>query len=154
MGLFEAVKAGDLAALEAELKSTVDVNVLGEGRVTPLIEAARAGWVPGVEALLDAGAEPGWKDAEEETALLKAAANGHVKVVNVLGEFADDEERDLARAFLKAFGSSASPEFHYDESRLKRRAVELAARAAAFVGHDDPESRVSRVERSEKLRKK
>ncbi len=154
MGLFEAVAAKNLAALERELEATRDVNVLGDGRTTPLIEAARHGWLAGVEALLDAGAEASWKDAESETALLKAAANGHTGVVNVLGEFADDEERDLARAFLRAFGSSAAPEFHYDESRLKRRAVELAARAAKFVGHDEPMDRLERVERSEKLKKK
>jgi ankyrin repeat protein len=103
-----------------------------------------------VQALLTAGAEPEWKDEAEETALLKAAANGHVAVVNLLGPHAPEDERDLARAFLSAFGASHAPDFQYDESRLKKKAIELVARAADFVGNEDPLKRVERVDRAKK----
>lgn len=150
MTLFEAVEARDGTALAQALTSVRDVNVIGPGRTTPLIEAARAGWLEGVRALLKAGAEPGWKDEAEETALLKAAANGQLEVARVLAPLASDDERDLARAFLQAFGATHAPEYQYDESRLKKKAVELAARAADFAGYEDPLKRVERVDRSKK----
>ncbi len=150
MTLFEIVQAQDAAALAQQLRFTGDVNVVGEGKTTPLIEAAKLGWTDGVAALLAAGAEPGWKDEAEETALLKAAANGHAEVARLLFDSASDDERDLARAFLKAFGATHAPEYQYDESRLKQKAAEVAARAANFVGYEEPLQRLERVERSKK----
>lgn len=152
MTLFEAIESGDLAVLRSAIEHTNDLNVLGPGRTTPLIEAAAIGWLEAVELLLQAGAEPTWKDEAEETALLKAAANGHARVVSLLSPLATDEDQDLARAFLAAFGASHAPDFHYDENRLKKKAVELAARAANFVGNEDPLNRVNRVTRAESLK--
>lgn len=153
MSLFKAVAAQDAAALAQALRFSRDLNEVGPGRTTPLIEAARSGWLAGVEALLAAGAEPDWKDDEQETALLKAAAGGHVEVARVLLPRASEDERDLAGAFLNAHGASHDPDFHYDESRLKQRAVELAARAADLVGHEDPLKRVERADRAKKNRR-
>lgn len=150
MTLFEAIEARDLTALRQALRHAVDVNPVANERTTPLIDAARVGWLEGVQALLEAGAEAGWKDAAEETALLKAAANGHASVVRVLAPLAGDEERDMAGAFLAAYGASHAPYFSYDESRLKHKAVELAARAADLVGHEEPLQRVQRADRAKK----
>lgn len=154
MTLFEAVESGDLAVVKAALASAADVNELGAERKTPLIEAAGRGHLEICRALLEAGAEPEWRDDASETALLKAAANGHLEVARLLSPTASEDDRDLARSFLKAFGASHSPDFHYDGSSLKRKAVEVAARAANFVGDGDPLERLDRVARSEDNAKK
>ncbi|MFZ5444017.1 MAG: ankyrin repeat domain-containing protein [Myxococcota bacterium] len=154
MTLYEAVESGDLAAVKAALGTAPDVNMLGPGRKTPLIEAASRGLLEICRALLAAGAEPSWRDESDETALLKAAANGHLEVARLLVPSATDDERDLARAFLQAFGASHSPDFHYEGDGLKRKAVEVAARAANFVGDGDPLARVERVARAEDNTKK
>ncbi|MFT3706025.1 MAG: ankyrin repeat domain-containing protein [Archangium sp.] len=152
MTLFEAAESGDVAKLEAALADASDVNVLGDEKKTPLIVAAARGWLEGVNLLLKAGAEPEWRDATDETALLKAAANGHLEVARVLVKTSSDDDRALANSFLKAFGASHAPEFQYDGGKLeaaKRKAVEVVARAANFVGNEDPLSRVERQQRAE-----
>ncbi|MGV3622683.1 MAG: ankyrin repeat domain-containing protein [Archangium sp.] len=154
MTLLEAVETGDAAAVKAALASKPDVNQLGPGRTTPLIIAAGRGALDVVKLLLEAGAEPRWRDDTDETALLKAAANGHLEVARLLSPHAEDEERELARSFLSAFGASHAPEFHYDGGGLKRKAVEVAARAASFVGHDDGLERLERNRRAEENAKK
>jgi hypothetical protein len=152
--LLDAATSGQLEAARAALEAGADINTLGPGRATPLILAAAAGHLAVVELLLSAGAEPGWRDEGQETALLKAAANGHGAVAAVLAPHAEEDDRDLARAFLAAYGHSHGPAYQYDASSLKRGAVTVAARAAAFVGHEDPLHRVERVDRAESLRKK
>src|SRR5262245_5573638 len=112
MTLFEAVQSQDVAELKKALESAVDVNEEGEGRRTPLIEAALLGRADLCRALLEAGADPSLKDAEQETALLKAAANAHHEVVSLLAPLAAEDERDMAQAFLKAHGKAGAPEYH------------------------------------------
>lgn len=154
MSLFDAIAANDLPALKKALGPGADPNVLGPGRTTPLIEAARVGFVDAVKLLLAAGAEPTWRDDEQETAILKAGANGHREVVALLEPVSDEDDRDLARSFLGAYGASHAPEYQYDPSRLHQKAVSVAARAASFVGHDDPLRRLERNERAQDLKKK
>lgn len=154
MTIHEAAEAGDLSALAAALDGGADVNALDGERRTPLIVAAGAGHLAAVQQLLARGAEPEWRDGTEETALLKAAANGHGPVVSVLLPHASEDDRDLARSFLAAYGKAHSPEVQYDGSGLKRKAVEVAARAADFVGHASPQERVQRLERAEAQGKK
>jgi hypothetical protein len=148
MDLFTAVASADLATLREALSAGGDVNVLGPDRSTPLIAAAAAGWAEGVGLLLAAGAEPTWKDAALETAYLKAAANGHPTVMRLLERHAEDDERDLGRAFLAAHGASHGPEYQYEPGRLRQKAAEVAARAADLVGHEDPLRRLERQQRS------
>lgn len=154
MSLFDAIATEDLSAIRRALEATKDVNQLGPGRTTPLIEAARRGLVEATKLLLAAGAEPDWRDDEQETAMLKAGANGHPEVVALLEPHASDDDRDLARSFLAAFGASHAPEYQYDPSRLHQKAVETVARAANFVGHDAGVKRLERNERSKDLKKK
>jgi uncharacterized protein len=153
MNLFDAVASTDLSSLRAALGPGTDVNQVGAGRATPLIVAASAGWLEGLRLLLSAGAEPTWKDDAGETAYLKAAANGHASAMALLAPYADDDERDLGRAFLAAYGASHGPDYQYEASRLRQKAVEVAARAADLVGHQDPLKRVERIERAGKLKK-
>jgi len=157
MNLIEAVRARDAEALEALAGSVKDVNETFENGRTALIEAAALGEVALVKILLEAGAEPSWKDEEQETAMLKAAANGNLDVVHLLAPMASEDERDMARAFLKAHGKSFSPEYlgpPDDFGKLKRAAATASARVAKFVGHDAPSERLERVERAEKNAKK
>lgn len=154
MSLFEAIETENLAAIERALAETKDVNELGPGRTTPLIEAARRGLTHAVKLLLAKGAEPTWRDDEQETAILKAGANGHPEVVALLAPGSSEDDRDLAKSFLAAFGASHSPEYQYDPSRLHKKAVEVAARAANFIGHDDPMKRLERNDRAQDLKKK
>lgn len=154
MSLFEAIETENLAAIERALAETKDVNELGPGRTTPLIEAARRGLTHAVKLLLAKGAEPTWRDDEQETAILKAGANGHPEVVALLAPGSSEDDRDLAKSFLTAFGASHSPEYQYDPSRLHKKAVEVAARAANFIGHDDPMRRLERNDRAQDLKKK
>jgi hypothetical protein len=150
MTLFEAVEAQDAAELKKAIKAVRDVNEAGEGGRTALIEAAMLGRADLCELLLDAGAEPSLTDDEKETALLKAAANGHRSVVELLGPLGSDDERDMAGAFLKAHGKSHGPEFQGPEaSRFQRAAATASARVSKFVGHDSPGERLDRVHRSE-----
>lgn len=153
MSLFEAIAAKNLEALVKALPSN-DVNEVGDGKTTPLIEAAKTGFLEGVKRLLAAGAEPDWRDDQQETALLKAAANGHAQVAAVLMPHASDDDRDMAKQFLAAFGASHAPEFQYETSPLHRSLVEKAARAANFVGHEEPLKRIERQERAEAEQKK
>jgi ankyrin repeat protein len=139
--LFDAVESGDLAHLKAALASATDVNALGADQRTPLLE--------GVTLLLEHGAEPEWRDGTDETAMLKAAANGHADVARLLSKSASDDDKSLASSFLNAFGAAHAPEYKYDGSSLKRKVAEVAARAANFVGDEEPLARVERVERAE-----
>ncbi|MBL8916069.1 MAG: ankyrin repeat domain-containing protein [Archangium sp.] len=166
MTLFEAAECGDLSLLKAALKSAPDVNAIGDEKKTPLILAAARGWVDGVKLLLAAGAEHAWRDASDETALLKAAANGHLEAARVLAPMASEDDKALANSFLKAFGASHAPEFSYDDGRLggagagetasglKKKAVQVVARAANFIGDEDPLQRVERQQRAEDNAKK
>ncbi len=152
MTLFEAVAAGNAAAVTKSLEAGEDVNQLGPEDRTPLIEAAAQGNAALVKVLLDAGAEPICKDQSQDTALLKAAANGHIDAAVMLAPFADDDERDMARAFLSAHGDTHGPEAEMEDTllgRFKRRAAEYTVRASDFVGHAAPGQRMGRVLRSE-----
>jgi uncharacterized protein len=154
MTLYEAVESGDIEQVKAALAAGADVNMLGPERRTPLIEAAGLGRLELVQLLLSAGAEPRWRDANDETALLRAAANGHLAVARVLSPMAEDEERELARSFLATSTIVDEQAQHEEPGGLKRKAVEVAARAAGFVGHEDPLERIARIERAEKNAKK
>jgi hypothetical protein len=154
MSLLDAVASQNLETIQKALSAARDVNELGPGRTTPLIEAARRGMSHAVKLLLASGAEPTWRDDEQETAILKAGANGHREVVAILEPHSSEEERDLANSFLAAYGASHAPEYQYDPSHLHKKVVEVAARAANFVGHEDPMKRLARNERAQDLKKK
>ena len=160
MNLFEAVEASDLEAVKGAISAGEDVNQIGAGARTPLIEAARLGNVELVGLLLEAGAEPMLKDAEQESAVLKAAANGHHDVCALLLPHASDDERSMAEAFLGAVGKTnapnelpaTAPDFLGLKAKaedLTRKAAVYGARAAKFVGYEKPAERIARIERAE-----
>jgi ankyrin repeat protein len=155
MTLFEAVQSQDAAELKKALESAKDLNESGEGGRTPLIEAALLGRADLCELLLEAGADPSLPDDEKETPLLKAAANAHIDVVDLLTPLASEDQRDLARAFLKAHGKASSPDYQAPQfGAFKRAAAEASARVSKFVGHENPAERLDRIHRGEQSAKK
>jgi ankyrin repeat protein len=152
--LFQAVASGDPEAVVVALEAGDDVNALGDGGTTPLIQAAKLGHADVVELLLEAGAVAFIKDDEQETALLKAAANGHHDCCELLFEHADEEERSMASAFLRASGKTHGPPREKVASGFTQRVARLGARAAKFVGHEKFQDRVERMDRAEKNEKK
>jgi uncharacterized protein len=155
MDLFDAVKSGELSQVKEALSGGTDLNVLGPDNVTPLMVAAEKGFDPIVEALLYAGAEPALRDRVGETALMKAAANSHRDVFKRLEPLGTLDEAEEARALMAAYGMTHAPEKEIEErfAKLKSGAARAGARAASFVGHENPQSRVDRVDRADKNKK-
>lgn len=153
--LFEAVQSGELAQVKDRLAAKDDPNALGPDDVTPLMVAAQAGHDDIVEVLLYAGAEPALVDRIGESALMKAAANGHAAVFKRLAPLATPEDVEQARAFMSAVGMTHAPEKEIEErfGKLMSSAARAGAKASSFFGHDNPQNRVDRVDRAEKKKK-
>lgn len=71
-----------------------------------LAASARAGDLPAVQTLLDAGADPLHRSGDGHTAFTLAAANGHVDVVNALLDHAPD--RPVAQTTVTSATTSTS----------------------------------------------
>lgn len=84
--LFEAVKKGDKAAVEALLAKGADVNAKDGYGDTPLHNAAYYGKKDIVELLLDKGADVNVKGSGGETPLQWAAAGGKKDIAELLRE--------------------------------------------------------------------
>lgn len=153
MSLLESIRSGDVAQALRQVAAGADANELGEGGETALMAAASAGHVELVRELLKRGAEPALVDASGETALMRGAANGHRRVFELLAPHASPDDRDAAKAYLDASGGTDGPASE-GPSKVRVGAVDVAARAAKFFGHQDAARRVERVERAEKHRKK
>ncbi len=155
MGLLEAIEAGDAARVKELLSQKADANEPGAQGATPLIAAARMGRADLVRLLLDAGAEPEWHDDSQETALLKAAANGHRDVCAELSPLASPDDRDAAAAYLAAVGKTVEAERSIeDPTRWQRGRAEAGAFVSKVLGNENPAKRLDRLERAEKGKKK
>ena len=84
--LIQAVREGDLAAVEARLERGADVNRIWPTDGTALIEASRRSDAAMVSLLLDSGAEPDLVTRQSGTALIAAARAGSLEVVDLLLE--------------------------------------------------------------------
>jgi hypothetical protein len=152
MSLLSALISGDTAAAQTQLDGGADVNEIGADGRTPLMVAAEKGDAAWVRKLLAAGAEPSLTDGMRETALLKAAAGGHLQAYQALAPLASEDERESAAAYLRAVGQTRGPASE-PPSPLRTRLVGATARAAKFFGDEDPAVRVDRAKRAEKHRK-
>lgn len=157
--LIQAVKQGDVAKVRALLSEGAFVDEAGPDGRTPLHEAAIAGNVEMVKTLLAAKADVTFKDEEKETAILKAAAHGHREVVNLLAPLASEDDRDMARAFLKHHANphalpprEEEPETTGDS--VVRGTATFALRASAFFGSEKAQKQLDRIERAEKNKKR
>jgi len=73
--LFDAIKSGDVAKVQALLAGGASANAVGEGGATPLMVAAGAGHLQIVKDLLGAGADVKAQDERGYTALMCACYN-------------------------------------------------------------------------------
>jgi ankyrin repeat protein len=94
--LMDAAGRGDVEAIEACLAAGVDSNARARGWLPSfaLGVAATKGRVGAIEALLRGGADPDLKGVESWTALMLAAANGHVAATKALAAVADQGVQD------------------------------------------------------------
>lgn len=82
--LFEAVHAGDLAAVRSLIAQGAYVDAILPGDGSPLIEAARRGRMDIVQALLAAGADPNLAVRGDGAPLIQASLSGHLEIVQAL----------------------------------------------------------------------
>ncbi|KAF5843863.1 ankyrin repeat-containing domain protein [Dunaliella salina] len=83
--LHYAARAGHLEVVRVLIASGANVNAATRsGRATPLMRAAHMGHLDVVRELVSAGADGMLQDADNESALHKAAAQGHTEVCKIL----------------------------------------------------------------------
>src|SRR4030065_522790 len=84
--IFDAVKSGDMAQLNAALQQSGAVEARGEMNMTPLMLAASLGNLEMVRALLKAGADPKARNEGGRTALMMVKEKDYIEVINMLHE--------------------------------------------------------------------
>jgi uncharacterized protein len=156
MSLFDAVRAGDPARVEALLAGGADPNPFDSQGRTPLMLAAEAGREDLVALLLASGADPSLPDSLGEPALLKAAAHGHAHVVTLLYPHASEDEQEMARTLLRVgtdfFQLPREPA--PPPSRMDRSLASASAWVSGKLGDSAPSERLERLHRAEKHSKK
>jgi ankyrin repeat protein len=92
--LLQASRVGDAAMVELLLRSGANPSLAHPEGETPLLAAARSGSVPAVRLLLARGVDVNAAEKfQDTTALMWAAAEGHIDVVDVLIEAGADPDR-------------------------------------------------------------
>ena len=92
--LLEASKTGDVAMMELLLSAGANPSLAHPEGETPLIAAARSGSVPAVRLLLARGVNVNAAETyQQTTALMWAAAENHVDIVDLLIEAGADVNR-------------------------------------------------------------
>jgi ankyrin repeat protein len=121
----------------------------GEADKAPaLLGAVEKGQANRVKKLLEEGADPNAKDAKGETALMKAAALGHVTVIKILFASAkalvevDEMDEDSQTAFMKAAQNGHNDVLQVLMAKMadvnaKDSQGETALMHAAVRGHSD-----------------
>jgi uncharacterized protein len=92
--LLQASRVGDSAMVDLLLRSGANPNKAHPEGETPLLAAARSGSVPAVRLLLTRGVDVNAAEkVQDTTAVMWAAAEGHIDVVDVLIEAGADINR-------------------------------------------------------------
>jgi len=92
--LLDASRTGDAAMMALLIKAGADPKRAHPEGETPLMAAARSGNVPAVRLLLEQKVDVNAAEKEQQTtALMRAAAEGHVDVVDVLLKAGADPNR-------------------------------------------------------------
>lgn len=82
------------------LSMGADPNLAGRNGDTPLIEAARIGWRPGLVRLMFARADPNKPNKQGETPLIVAVQNRQLPTVTMLLRYgADPDRKDYAAGY-------------------------------------------------------
>jgi ankyrin repeat protein len=109
--LLEASRTGDATLMSVLLKAGADPKRAHPEGETPLMAVARAGSVPGVKLLLEQKVDLNVvENVQQTTALMRAAAEGHVDVVDVLLKAGADPNRQAhVTALSERTGNSDHP---------------------------------------------
>lgn len=140
--LIDAVKSGDLAAIEQSLQSGSDVNQQDENGWTPLNWAAGRRDLAAVRLLLDKGADVFKVGRDQRTPYMIALAAGHADVVRVLREAEDKTDPSRSsrreRKYCKAYHLSELREYSgWSESRINWKEKKSDKRISEDFSGDD-----------------
>ena len=131
--LHHAVAKQHDKCMEVLLQAGADVNWDGDSSNTPLMRAAKEGYVDGVQRLIQAGADVNKRDKDHYTALILAGFGGHYECIELLLN---------AGADVRAQGTSVNTTFesalHAAVSSNNIRCVQLLLDAGADVNIDIP----------------
>lgn len=104
MGLFESLEAGDVRAVDRELRGGADPNAVAKSGDSALAVAARSGNARLVKALLTKGANPN-SNRTVVPSLIHAAGLGHHEIVKLLlaaKARVDERDEDGSTALMEA----------------------------------------------------
>jgi ankyrin repeat protein len=93
--LHYAARGGDLAVAEVLIKRGADINISGQGLVTPLHLAIESGQAEMVQLLVRNAAHPNIPDCDGLTAFHHSVACGYMEIAIFLGSGGDPSLQDL-----------------------------------------------------------
>jgi hypothetical protein len=147
--LVEAVKSGDITAVEKSLLSGTDINESGEQGWTPLNHAAGKGDLKMVKLLVARGADIFKTGHDNRTAYMIALAAGRAEVAKYLREVVDavgPEEAKLLRprrSYCKAYLLKDLRQFtSWSESKINWKDHENGREASGADGEVADDDRV------------
>ena len=138
--LYHAVAIQHENCVEGFLKVGADVNWTDDSTFTPLMRAAKDGYIDGVQRLIHAGADVNKRDKDDYSALILAGFGGHYECMELLLN---------AGADVNAQGASVNTNYtalHAAINSQNIRCVELLINSGADVNidtsYDTPEANV------------
>ena len=82
--LLYAVQRCDVAGVQQALRQGANANVVCSAVETPLMKACERGFDKIVRILLEAGADPWWRNLQKQSAIEEAVEQGHLSIVELL----------------------------------------------------------------------
>jgi hypothetical protein len=147
--LIEAVKSGDMTAVETYLLSGADVNESGEQGWTPLNHAAGKGDLKMVRLLVERGADVFKTGRDHRTAYMIALAAGRAEAAKYLHDMEDAVDPEKAkllrprRSYCKAYLIKDLRQFtSWPESKINWKDHEDSQEASGDAGEIADDDRV------------
>lgn len=141
--LRKSVLSRRLDDLVGAIAAGAPVNLSGPHETTPLMEAARVGFVPGVAKLLEAGARIDAKDADSHTALWFAMEHGQVEATRALLAAGADRFGHSEQACVD-WARDRVDDRQWRRERRKDRGAKALIHAVLFAETDDELDRLLR----------
>ena len=117
--LHQAACRGDFAEVERLIGSGIDVNASTRGGTTPLMVAAKNGYVRIIQLLAAAGADPGRGDVDGDTALLIAINHGRQDAAVALLSAGADPDQAASRGGTPLIVTAIRGDVQLTQSVLK-----------------------------------